>query len=305
MDTELAIRLIHELAKLGAEKLIFSGGGEIFLHPDIYTLILKATLYPKMKLTLMTNLLACSDPDFLIQRRVSSILVNFHATNRKSYAAFHPGTPEKKFDELLEKIDHLRKGGLAIKLVSAVNAINFEELPKMLELASHLDCNIQFKLASVAPGTEVTMLTKEQKKWLWKQIPSLRKQAKLLGVHKTNLEVLGQQLQGGKEHNFPIREIGCYAGYYYSRIQTDATVHYCCKSIPVGNCASSSFMEIWQGERYESIRRSLEKGKFFPVCDSCGKYDLNYTVYKTIQHFFSPTQDGHSPEKTSTAGPTL
>lgn len=283
IDSDMAIRLIHEFAAMGTKRLIFSGGGEIFLHPDIYTLIFKATAYRKMKLTLITNLMAAKDLDFLIHRQVDSLLVNFHASNKESYRQFHPSSTEAHFNELIEKIHYLRRGGLRVKLACVINKINYLEIEDMIHIASDLDTEIQFKLAAPAEGTEETMLSRSQKLKILEKMPKFKKLAKRNGIKRTNLDVLENQLQGRKGHQFPIEQIGCYAGYFYTRIQIDGAVHYCCKALPIENVRNKSFVEIWHGEKYQKMRKALQKGKFYPVCKACGKYDLNFRIYQEIQ----------------------
>jgi MoaA/NifB/PqqE/SkfB family radical SAM enzyme len=283
MDLALAIRLLDEFERQGVKRIILSGGGEIFLHRDIYQIIKQATQSLRMKCTLITNLHLCRDLDFLVQRKVDTVMVNMHAATSDTYQVFHPNSKKESFSELLEKIIILRKKHIRVKLVSVINNVNVHEIKKIIELAGELSCQIQFKLASPVPGTQGTMLSKGRKTKLLQKIPKLIKLAKKLGIKETNLEVFADQLKGGKSHLFPIKDIGCYAGYYYARIRSNGDVAYCCKPLPMGNLLDKNFSEIWTGEKYRKTRKKLAKGKFFPFCKACGKYDLNFKAHELLR----------------------
>ncbi len=57
-----------------------------------------------------------------------------------------------------------------------------------------------------------------------------------------------------------IREIPCFVGDLYSRIDYRGNVVACCKgsSAPLGNVAEASFLSVWSSARYETFRRNAK-----------------------------------------------
>jgi hypothetical protein len=103
--------------------------------------------------------------------------------------------------------------------------------------------------------------------------------ARAEGVN-TNLPVFASQYEADDPCSFPIEEVGCYAGWFYSRVYVDGTVRYCCSDSVVVDALGrgESFGSLWISERYDSLREYLRAGRFFPDCRRCGKYHQNYKI---------------------------
>lgn len=265
-------RALDQVAEAGAERIILSGGGEPFTHPDIerFAAGVKAR---GLRLTLITNGTRC---DFARLRalEVDQILLNIASASREGYAAYHPNQDPEVFDRLVEGVQTLR-GVAAVNLVQVINRVNAGDLVEMIELAARLGARSSFKVSDVPRGAERYALAPEQRARLLEDlIPTARERAKALRV-KHNLDAYAAQLAGASAGPPPP---ACYAGYFYSRISIDGAVLFCCAALEAGNLADGSFGELWEGERYQALRERLRSGRLFPACARCGKHDMNFAL---------------------------
>lgn len=269
-------RILAEVAASGAERIILSGGGEPFTHPDIHDFI-AAVKARGLALTVITNGTLCDFPT-LAELGVDQLLVNMSSASAESYVAYHPNQPPETFAQLLDGIASIR-GRIGVNLVQVINAINAAELPAMVDLAHRVGARLSCKLGDTPPGTEACALSKEQRKaLLYRDIPAARKQAKALGL-RHNLEAFAAQLAGTRNGDAPPP---CFAGYLYSRVFVDGRIFFCCEHIDVGHMDAGPFDQQWQGPAYQALRQRLAAGQGFPGCARCGKHDMNYTAARQL-----------------------
>lgn len=109
LDTGEAKSYITELSEHGVRGLIFTGGGEPLLHPDVYELIDYAW-QDKLDVGLITNGTLLPDYDVWAQRLLLSrckwIRVSLDAGDPETYMRTH-GMPEKTFSTTLSRIRSL------------------------------------------------------------------------------------------------------------------------------------------------------------------------------------------------------
>ncbi|MES2731996.1 MAG: radical SAM protein [Bacteroidota bacterium] len=271
--------LLPELATLGTRRIILTGGGDPLVYPHFNETVMLAKKLG-LKVTLISNLTLIQDLPTFLQLEIDTIQANFSAADPASYVAFHPNRKSKDFTHLLETLSAIAQTSTELKLVCVICRVNAHLIPAMLHLAKELGAGIQFKLMSIAEGTAKVSIDEPQRQKLHEQAVSLQQLALELGV-KTNLSAFFQTLRGENVHSFPIDEIGCFAGLWYSRIWADGTVHYCCnptETLHVGSLHEQSFTEIWRGEAYQTLRVQLRSGHFVAGCQQCGKFDLNWRL---------------------------
>ncbi|MFT4978026.1 MAG: hypothetical protein ACI8S6_003934, partial [Myxococcota bacterium] len=195
----------------------------------------------------------------------------------ESYTAFHPGWKETHFFTLCRYLRRLSRAGVQVRHVQVINRDTAPEVVEMVRFGRMFGAQrVNFKLASLAGGTEQTAITEEQRAWLVSEgLPAAVALAKTLGVN-TNLDLFTRQVDAGGLATAPIAEIGCFMGYVYSRITVDEEVLYCCNTaVKVGSLAEASFSELWEGARWQSLRGHLRSGRYFPGCERCGKLEQN------------------------------
>lgn len=276
MGAPAFLRILAEVAASGAERIILSGGGEPFTHPDIHDFI-AAVKVRGLALTVITNGTLCHFPT-LAELGVDQLLVNMSSASAESYVAYHPNQPPETFAQLLDGIRSIR-GRIGVNLVQVINAINAAELPAMVDLAHQVGARLSCKLGDTPPGTEACALSKEQRKaLLYRDIPAARKQAKALGL-RHNLEAFAAQLAGTRNGDAPPP---CFAGYLYSRVFVDGRIFFCCEHIDVGHMDAGPFEQQWHGPAYQALRQRLTAGQGFPGCARCGKHDMNFTAARQL-----------------------
>ena len=68
----------------------------------------------------------------------------------------------------------------------------------------------------------------------------------------------------------------CLYPFLHARVSFSGKVYFCpFIRIEVGDLANSSLEEIWNGERYVTLRRKLVENGIFPVCRRCCKVELS------------------------------
>jgi MoaA/NifB/PqqE/SkfB family radical SAM enzyme len=276
MSLALFERVSRELAAAGVERIILSGGGEPFAHPDIDTFI-ERTKALGLRLTVITNGTRC-DFERLRRQGVDQVLLNIASATPATYAAYHGGKGadqdasqnEATFHRLVEGARRLEG---RVNLVQVVNNVNFRELPEMVDLAADLGTRCSFKLGAVPPGTERHALSAgDRQELLTRLIPKARETARARRV-KQNLDAFELHLEGEPRR---LLEAPCFAGYLYSRISIDGTVFFCCENVMAGNVATQNFGDVWASAEYAELRRRIHHGERFPGCARCGKHDMNF-----------------------------
>jgi len=275
MDAATFVRVLGEVAASGAERIIISGGGEPFMHPQIHEFIAAAKARG-LVLTIISNGTLC-DFERLAEQGVDQMLINMSSASTESYLAYHPNQGEDAFERLIAGVASVR-GRIGINLVQVINALNAHEIVAMVELAARMGARASFKLGDTPPGTEVCALDGAQKRALLDiAMPAATERARRLQV-RHNLDAFAEQLARTIGPQVDATPPTCFAGYLYSRVFVDGRVFFCCEHIEVGHIEHANFGQIWSAEPYEAVRRRLDEGRRYPGCARCGKYDMNFTA---------------------------
>ncbi len=272
MAPEVFSRVLGEVAECGVERIILSGAGEPFTHPNIDDFI-AAVKARGLVLTVITNGTLC-DFQRLKELGVDQLLINTSSASAATYTAYHPNQPPETFENLIEGVSALA-GAVAVNLVQVINALNADELTAMIELSARAHARASFKLGDTPPGTECCRLDEDRRQTLLERdIPAAIARAKALGV-RHNLPAFAVQLAGSSPQHVPLP---CFAGYLYSRVYVDGRVFFCCEHIEVGNIEQADFGTLWRAPAYDAIRQRLHAGHGFPGCARCGKHDMNFVA---------------------------
>ena len=272
-------RLLQDLdafESVGA--VVLSGMGEPLTHPRIYDMMadVKARGW---HLTVLSNLLA-ADLDRLCDAGIDNLLVGVHGATPEAYAAFHPGWDESDFFRMTRGLKALANAGVRTRHVQVINRDTAPDVPAMVRFGKRFEADrVNYKLASLAGGTEDCAITPEQRRWLVDEaVPEARTLSEQLGV-RTNLDLFEQQLAaagGDVTHVTAMDEVGCAMGFAYTRIAVDGTVLFCCNTeIEVGRVGEGSLAEQWYGPRWQDMRERIGRSEWFPGCARCGKFEQN------------------------------
>ena len=295
IDTELFIDTVEDLAKLGCETILFSGGGEPFCHPDIMKLI-KAVKKYGISLRIFSNLSLVKNINDLLRLGVNQVFVNINAATPETYEALHPNQPKQMFHIILEKVRRLSRS-MTIDLVFIINRLNYSEIEKFIRLADEFRVGVRFNilLYDIRKNkilekklVEKLCIDRKIKKIIFNKLPYYEELLKKLNV-RSNFDLIKMQLLK-KGHYLPIKKFGCFQlGYLESHIGVDGKVYFCCMGgrddyLTVGDLRQSTFREIWYSEKYEEVRKRMRRKKFLKICESCKEW---LTVLSSRQ-FVSP-----------------
>jgi MoaA/NifB/PqqE/SkfB family radical SAM enzyme len=274
VEPEVFLRVLDEVAACGAERVVVSGGGEPFTHPELPRL-LTAVKAKGLRLTLITNGTLC-DFDALKALGVDQVLLNLASATPETYVAYHPNQKPETFHRLLAGAKTLH-GTTAVNLVQVINAVNARELVAMVDVAASVGARCSFKVGDVPMGTErYALSTAQRRQVLDELIPAARARAKALQV-KHNLGAYEAALRGN-----PLEPVPCFAGYLYSRVAVDGRVFFCCAPIEAGHVSEGTFSQVWSSPRYQALRERMHRGEAFPACARCGKHDMNFAANEDL-----------------------
>lgn len=275
IDSAVFFRVLDEVVATGTERIVISGGGEPFTHPDIERFI-RVVKSNGLRLTVITNGTLC-DFDTLATLEVDQILLNVASASPETYVAYHPNQGPETFGRLLDGCRRLR-GITAVNMVQVINGLTAHEVERMVEVAADVGARVSFKVGDLPGGTRQFALTTAQKERLLNDgLPAARKAAKRLGV-RHNLDAFEKQLRGEKETLPP-----CFAGYLYSRISVDGRVFFCCAHIDAGHLDDGPFERVWKSPKYDAVRQTLHSGGTFSACQRCGKHDMNVAAERELE----------------------
>ena len=272
--------LFSELAHLGTERVIFTGGGDPLAHPEFRDIASDAKV-AGLKVTLISNLTLVREREAFLALRLNTVLANFSCADPATYVAFHPGRSEADFETLLALLAEVTQSGTQLKLVFVVCTVNCHVLGKALQLAKVLGAAVQFKLMSAMEETASLVLSEAQREQIFAQ----RAELEAIGA-VANLGAFYTELSGEAPDRFPIERVGCFAGHWYARVDADANVRFCCNphsELTLGNLNEASFTALWQGERWQARRTRLAGNDFLPGCERCGKFDLNLRLAERLR----------------------
>jgi hypothetical protein len=237
-------------------------------------------------LTLMTNLIA-ADIERLARLEVDQILVGVHGATPAAYSAFHPGWDEREFNTLCRYLRRLAETPAKVRHVQVINRDTAPDFVAMIPFGARFRADrVNFKLASLAGGTEACRITDAQRDAMLAQLPRATALAAELGV-ATNLDLFAQQLAANQDDDSattPMADIGCFMGYVYTRITATGDVLYCCNTaVRVGSLADAPLSALWRGPAWQALRDRFRRGDYMSGCERCGKFEQNVKLSRRVR----------------------
>jgi len=279
LSTAEALSLIDELAALGAELLILTGG-EPLLRRDLLALARRASGRGLM-VVLGSNgtLLNAHAARALKQSGVRGVGISVDSLDPEKHDAFRGVRGAWK--KALHAIDACLAEGLEVALQTSVLPMNHEEVPRIAEFAREkgvLAFNAYF-LVCTGRGEKLTDITPREHEALLEKLIAV--QARHSGeqdrfmvrakcaphVKRLACEGLRRGDLGAAAAVMLLAGAGCPAGRSYMRIGPEGDVTPC-PYLPValGNVRRQALREIWQhAELLQKLRRLELRGR----CGAC------------------------------------
>lgn len=305
IDFGLLKSLIHDLKKIRVKRIILGGQGDPFLYPNLLEAI-EIIKKAGMQVALITCGAYFNEKIIkaIFDLRVDSIDVSLQAATTETYLKIHPGQRREIFDEIkscLILLSKLKKSFNRViprvMLLHVICNLNYLETVKVVELARDIGADlVGFKRVDVVPQTRGLLLAKEQLLELKDLLKEAKEKAKKFGITTTidsyRKYILKGMTTGVYTSDFYSR-IPCYVGWRSARILSDGNVIPCCGSYDLifGNIHHSSFIDIWNSERYNRFRQQaldMDKNALLRKgckCYSCVDYGPNIGIYRILHPF--------------------
>ncbi|MCA9439576.1 MAG: radical SAM protein [Candidatus Omnitrophica bacterium] len=316
-----AERLIRDLAKGGCEEVLFVGGGEPMVHPNIME-ALELVKSLGMSAFVTTNMTPVTPKRVqqLVEMGVDRVYVSLWAASPEVYDITHPnvsGEEFRKIDSILREFDRIKseRGKLKPEVIihNVIFNRNYHEVGAMIDYAIARNVQaVQFTLAYTLPGrTDVLLMGEEQRGEVIRQLDAIPKEiyAKA-GIHGAGsflweIDIFRSRVAGDRtvegRYDTPLLDsLPCRIGWFFTVIRANGDVIPCCKGQlkPMGNINNESFQEIWNNSKYNTFRN---KGKNLPKSDpyfaeiDCLKMCDNVGQLRTIDHHMTKLRPMETP----------
>lgn len=288
LSTEEGLSLINELAALGTELLILTGG-EPLLRRDLLTLARHAS-GSSLMVVVGTNgtLLDPHAAHALKESGVRGVGISVDSLNPEKHDAFRGA--KGAWNKALSAIDACLAEGLEVALQTSVLPMNHEEVPGIAEFAHKKGVRAfnAYFLVCTGRGERLTDITPEQHEALLEELIAV--QARHSGeqdrfmvrakcaphIKRLACERLRRGDLGAVAAVMLLAGAGCPAGRSYLRIGPEGDVTPCpYLPIALGNVRRQTLREIWQqAEPLQKLRRLELRGRcgvceFREQCGGC------------------------------------
>jgi radical SAM protein with 4Fe4S-binding SPASM domain len=273
LETEEALRLIDEVAGLGAQEVCILGG-EPLLAPDWETLA-SACGDRGLKVVLLTN-------GWLVDRSMAARIQTVRGLDRVgvSLDGARPEVHDEirgvhgSFERAVRAVHVLRDAGIEVGAITTVSKENLGDLPRLRDMLLDQDVTWQIQIASYHGGrfSRDLVISAEEFYDVGRFIAESRRQfpskrlplcgSHDLGYFSTRLGYTGE-LPGWT---------GCPAGLYTLGITSDGGVKGCLalpNSFIEGNIREESLADIWRDDSRFVRNRSFSPEKLEGTCRGC------------------------------------
>ncbi|MDP2924042.1 MAG: radical SAM protein [Candidatus Omnitrophota bacterium] len=270
---ELVKEFIDEIYQLRTRKIIFSGGGEPFMHHQIMD-ILRYAKTKRIVCQVHTNFTLIDERLIkeLIEIKLDYLTVSLWAATAKTYKLIHSNKDEDTFYRIKDMLTLLssfkkRKNIPFVRLHNVITNLNYQELPQMVSFAREVKADyVSFApVDAISDYTDSLLLSDEQRNELLNLADSLKNNDGFLlfDFDEFIRKISSESASRGDYDKDIIDAIPCYAGWLFARLNADGSINSCLKShrIPVGNIYEQRFSQIWNSEKQREFRRKTRKFK--------------------------------------------
>lgn len=270
---QLVKEFIDEIYQMRTRKIIFSGGGEPFIHHQIMD-ILRYAKTKRIVCQVHTNFTLIDERLIkeLIDIKLDYLTVSLWAATAKVYKLIHSNKDEDTFYRIKDMLTLLsslkkRKNIPFIRLHNVITNLNYQELPQMVSFAQEVKADyVSFAPVDAISGyTDSLLLSDEQRNELLNLVDSLKNNNgfMLFDFDEFVRKISSEGAPRGDYDKDIVDTIPCYAGWLFARLNADGSINSCLKShrIPVGNIYEQGFSQIWNSEKQREFRMKTRQFK--------------------------------------------
>lgn len=308
LKTEVILRTLNELAKLDCREVDFTGG-EPTLHKDLVKFIELATnLGMKVKMNSNGYLINEKLAESLVKAGLKEFAISIDSHNPDDHNIRRNLKDSwQKAIAAIQNIDKYRKKyktQTEIVLYSIITNKNYLDTTKVLDLKKIANFDeINFIPIKNIENKDDFLLKKQIDEFYKIVKPKLLKKYEkyhLKGIFRTvddPFEIISSNLKANSTTGLYTKEIyknnPCFITNFYAYIISDGTVVPCCVAphhlkpeYLMGNINTDTFYNIWNSDKYNSLRKTLLK-PCFSICDCCSGHhtDFNRDIYKQIKDY--------------------
>ncbi|MCH7547920.1 MAG: radical SAM protein [Candidatus Krumholzibacteriota bacterium] len=269
LSTGECLGLLDEMKQLGTEMVILTGG-EPLLRTDIYDIARYASELG-IWVVMGTNGVLINDAvaEKMVECGVRGVGISIDSIDPEKHDSFRGGPNAWKHS--VRALDICRAHGLEVLVQSTVMAMNYDEIPELIQFARDKGAwslNLYF-LVQTGRGQQMNDLSPEQTEAMLSRLVDVQDQYRPMLVRSKCApqfkQIAYEKGRGGLESG------GCMAGTQYGRITPEGDVTPCpYMSVSAGNVLERSFTEIWEDSPILQDLRSPDRLK-----GRCGRCEFN------------------------------
>jgi radical SAM protein with 4Fe4S-binding SPASM domain len=269
LTTQECLELIDEMKTLGTEMLILTGG-EPLLRRDIYD-IARCASSQGIWVVMGTNGVLITDQvaQKMVECGVQGVGISLDSLEPEKHNSFRGGP--FAWEHSVRALEICRAHGLQVLVQTTVMAMNYDEIPQIIEFAQSKGAwsfNLYY-LVQTGRGQKLNDLTSEQTEAMLSALVDTQEQYRPMLVRAKcapHFKRIAYEMGvGGLESG------GCMAGIQYCRITPEGEVTPCpYMTLSAGNIRNQRFRDIWQTSPTLEQLRDVHQLK-----GRCGQCEFN------------------------------
>ncbi len=288
LDTETCLGLLDQISEVAKPVIILSGGDPL-LRPDIFEIVRHgASKGLRMVMSPNGTLITEQKAKDMVEAGIQRISVSLDGATRESHDQFRQ--VEGAFDGALQGIEWTKQANLDFQINTTITLQNFDELPRIQELAVDLGAVAHHIFLLVPTGRgkyivdqEISATQYEETlNWFYDQSKNVSLQLKATCAPHYYRILRQRARQEGKTVTFQSHGLdavtrGCLGGTSFCFVSNTGTVQPCgFLDVNCGNVTETTFPEIWNESEvlkalrdFSGLKGKCGKCEYRKVCGGC------------------------------------
>lgn len=269
--------LLDDAIPINVKSLWICGGGEPFLHPDVFSMI-NIVKSAGLDCAVFTNGIHLDRKKIrsLSEMKLDRMILSMHAGDAATYHRIHPHAEEDYFSKISDWLGYLsflkRKNTKALPKIwsrSVITRYNYDRVDEIIRFAIQQRVDfIEFKIANLSRGPleDELSMDESQTRELVANLKQYKRRLKIpnnIGSFSSTLIRMANfnKDRKGLDLSQTKKKMLCYRPWYNSTILADGDVLGCVYNQErLGNLNEESFSKIWYSQEYFNFRKDLRCG---------------------------------------------